>query len=68
MTTTQHCQVLVRKLGELLAEPHTELTAGLVQKYRAARLAVSSCSSEWPWSNKTIKEMVQDKVSTAAHN
>lgn len=60
MTTTQHFQVLIRELGELLSEPHSDLAAGIVQKHGAAKLAVAatiqhgatkqyktSCSKMW---------------------
>jgi hypothetical protein len=65
MTTTRHFQDLIRKLGELLAEPHTSFTTGLQQKYRAACVAALAVSSK-AWSNKTFKEMVQEKVSNTA--
>jgi hypothetical protein len=68
MTTNHPFHSLLRNLEDLLAEPHTSLTAGLKQKSLAANLYALSSSSGWPWSNKTLKEMVQEKVSTAAYS
>jgi hypothetical protein len=67
MTTTQHFQVLIRKLGELLSEPQSDLTAGIVQKHGAAKLAVLRCCNDSTWSHKTVQDFVQQNVGISAH-
>jgi hypothetical protein len=66
MATTQHFRDLLRNLEELLAEPHSDVTAGLQQKYTDAHVAALTVGSR-VWSNKSFKDMVLEKVSTAAY-